>query len=139
MLNWKTGEDQMPWYDAVGKIKLPGGTVGKVCFMVCVVSISFAAIAVAVRSDVVAIVAMVLVATVALTLGLGVIRFADNHPQAALMEGAEFLKHEQQQVQRSRTTPARVVTTAEKADKAPLLPASPADADAEPREEDDRG
>jgi len=101
------------------------GTVGEVCFIVCVVSISFAAIAVGGRSDAFAIVAMILVAAVALILGLGVTRFADKHPQAALMEEAEFLKHEQQQVLQSKRTAARVVTPEDKSNKLPRSPERP--------------
>lgn len=102
----------MAWHDAVAKIKLPTGTVGKICMMLIAVCFAFATIVVAVHQLWVAILALLLLTTIVLILGLRVMSFADKHPQAALMEGAELLKYEQ--ISQTKYTPARIIETVDK-------------------------
>jgi|SRR6266850_5026110 len=108
----------MAWDDVLAKIKLPGGTVGKICLMLIAVSLAFAAMVVSVRVPWVACVGISLLAIVVLVLGLAVVWFAHKHPQAALMEGAEFLQHEQ--IEQMKNRPPRRVRAVDKTPKGPL-------------------
>jgi hypothetical protein len=81
--------------NTIQKIKIPGGMVGKICGVLMITAISAAAMVVATRNIWVALIAIVLLFAVVLILGLKLIDFAKTNPQAALMEGAEFLLHEQ--------------------------------------------
>jgi hypothetical protein len=77
----------------VAKIKLSGGLVGKVCTVIMVVVVAIAAIVVAVRIEWLAIVALVLIFVLAFTLLWRLMNFAEKNPQAALLDGAEFIAH----------------------------------------------
>ncbi len=79
----------------VSKIKLPGGVVGKVCGVLVVACISMGAIACATKLVWLAITAVILIFILCFVMLWRVISFADRNPQAALLEGAEFLVHEQ--------------------------------------------
>jgi hypothetical protein len=81
--------------NTIQKIKIPGGMVGKISGVLMITAIAVAAMVVSTRNIWVALVAIVLLLAVVLVLGLKLIDFANTNPQAALMEGAEFLLHEQ--------------------------------------------
>lgn len=76
-------------------MKLRGGVVGKVSVVLICVSASMAAIAWAVSMIWVSVLALVLVFALCFPLLWRLLNFADQNPQAALLEGAEFLAHEQ--------------------------------------------
>ncbi len=80
--------------NSVSKIKLSGGMVGKVCVVLVIVAICLAAISWSVRIVWVSILAVVLLFLLCFVMLWRVISFADRNPQAALLEGAEFLMHE---------------------------------------------
>ena len=79
----------------VSKIRLPGGMVGKVCTVLIVVAIAMAGIAWTVKLPWVSALAIVLVFLLSFVMLWRVITFADRNPQAAILEGAEFLLHAQ--------------------------------------------
>jgi hypothetical protein len=79
----------------VSKIRLPGGMVGKVCTVLIVVAVAIAAIAWSVKVVWVSVLALVLLFLLCFVMLWRVISFADRNPQAAILEGAEFLMHEQ--------------------------------------------
>jgi CHASE2 domain-containing sensor protein len=79
----------------VSKIKLKGGVVGKVSVVLIVVSLAMAAIAWSVRVPWISVVALVLLFVLSFVMLWRLVSFADKNPQAALLEGAEFLVHEQ--------------------------------------------
>lgn len=81
--------------NGVSKVTLRGGVVGKVTFAVVIVSLALAAIAWSIANIWLSAAALCMVFTLALVMLWRVINFADRHPQAALLEGAEFLAHEQ--------------------------------------------
>lgn len=81
--------------DGISKVTLRGGVVGKVTFAVVLVSLALAAISWSVPNIWLAGAALVMVFVLAMTAIWRLINFADRHPQAALLEGAEFLVHEQ--------------------------------------------
>lgn len=82
-------------FDSLSKVKLPGGVVGKVSMVLIALAISDFGISWSARSETVAITAILTGAAVVVLLGLRLIAFAEKHTQTALMEGAEFLIHEQ--------------------------------------------
>jgi hypothetical protein len=79
----------------VSKIKLKGGVVGKVSVVLIVVALAMAAIAWSVRVPWISVVALVLLFVLSFVMLWRLVSFADKNPQAALLEGAEFLVHEQ--------------------------------------------
>ncbi|TXT19439.1 MAG: hypothetical protein FD138_4336 [Planctomycetota bacterium] len=79
----------------LSKVRLPGGVVGKVTLAVIAVSFAMAAIAWSFQSVWLSAATLGCVFLLAFTMLWRLINFADRHPQAALLEGAEFLVHEQ--------------------------------------------
>ena len=79
----------------VSKIKLPGGVVGKICKVLIIVAFSMAAIAWSVKLVWVSVLALSFIFFLCFIMLWRLITFADRNPQAALLEGAEFLVHEQ--------------------------------------------
>jgi hypothetical protein len=79
----------------VSKVKLKGGVVGKVSVVLIVVSLSMAVIAWSVKVPWISAAALGAVFVLSLTMLWRLISFADKNPQAALLEGAEFLRHEE--------------------------------------------
>jgi hypothetical protein len=90
--------DLSQMFGSVSNIKLRGGVVGKVCTVLIVVAPAIAAIAWAVREVWVSVLGLVLLSGMCFALLWRLIGFAERHPQAALLEGAEFLAHEQMQL-----------------------------------------
>ena len=81
--------------DTASKIKLSGGMVGKVCKVLIIVALAMAVIAWSVKLVWVSVLAICLLFVLCLVILWRVISFAIKNPQAAIMEGAEFLLHEQ--------------------------------------------
>lgn len=81
--------------ESASKITLPGGVVGKVCKVLIFVAVAFAAIAWSVKVVWVSVVALCLLFCLCLPILWRLLTFADRNPQAAILEGAEFLVHEQ--------------------------------------------
>lgn len=79
----------------VSNIRLPGGMVGKVCTVLIIVSLSMSVIAWSVKLVWVSVLAIILLFLLCFVMLWRVISFADKNPQAAILEGAEFLMHEQ--------------------------------------------
>ena len=77
------------------KIKLPGGVVGKVCKVLIFIALAFAAIAWSVKVVWVSIAALAMLFILCFIILWRLVSFADRNPQAAILEGAEFLMHEQ--------------------------------------------
>lgn len=77
------------------KVTLPGGVVGKVCKVLIVACLSIAAIACALRIMWVSVLALAFIFLLVFVLLWKLINFANKNPAAALLEGAEFLVHEQ--------------------------------------------
>lgn len=81
--------------DGLSKVTLKGGVVGKVTFAVVFACLSMALIAWSVSNVWLSLMALFFVFILAFAMLWRLINFADRHPQAALLEGAEFLVHEQ--------------------------------------------
>ena len=79
----------------VSKIKLSGGVVGKVCTTLIVIALCTAIICFSAGKVWVSILALILLFSLSFAMLWKVISFADKNPQAALLEGAEFLVHQQ--------------------------------------------
>jgi hypothetical protein len=92
----------------VSSIKLPGGVVGKVCAVLIVVSVCILGIAVVAKNDWVIVGGILAIFVLAFVMLWRLINFADKNPQAALLEGAEFLLHTQM-VLGSKTNPVITV------------------------------
>jgi hypothetical protein len=79
----------------VSSIKLPGGVVGKVCAVLIVASVCIGGVAAIAKNDWVIVAGIVAIFLLAFPMLWRLINFADKNPQAALLEGAEFLLHTQ--------------------------------------------
>jgi hypothetical protein len=77
------------------KIKLSGGVVGKTCAVLVTFCISVGTAASFSRSPSVVIVCVSLMFVFSLVTIWRLISFAERNPQAAILEGAEFLIHQQ--------------------------------------------
>lgn len=77
------------------KVKLPGGVVGRVTLLVSVVSICITVITCSANSKILSACAVGGILLLASVISLRLINFADRNPQAALLEGSEFIIHEQ--------------------------------------------
>ena len=79
---------------SVNGFRLPGGVVGKVSTTVIVVALALTAIALAVREIWIVAIVIIAIFVLAFTMLWRLINFADKNPQAALLEGAQFLTHQ---------------------------------------------
>jgi hypothetical protein len=126
----------MAWHDVIPKIKLPTGTVGKICMMLIAVALAIAAISVSAHDKWIALAALILLTGIVLVLGNKIIDFADKHPDAALLEGKHFLDYAQ--IDKTKYTPSRVIDPSDKSDKmSAALPAPDSQALPQPHEEQD--
>lgn len=86
-------------FEGISKVKLRGGVVGRVCwvliFSVVAIALIIGAAVAFPSSSVVAIIGIVAIILVVCPFLNRIITFADKNPQAALLEGAEFIKYEQ--------------------------------------------
>ena len=101
------------------KITLPGGVVGKVCKVLIVLAIVFAAIAWSVKVVWVSAAALFLLSAIVSVMLWRLISFAQSNPQAAILEGAEFLMHEQLQLG-TKANPKIQVTVKDFAEATPV-------------------
>jgi hypothetical protein len=79
----------------VSAIKLPGGVVGKVSAVLIVASVCIGGIAALSKNEWILAGGIAAIVLLAFPLLWRLINFADRNPQAALLEGAEFLLHTQ--------------------------------------------
>jgi hypothetical protein len=79
----------------VSRIKLGQGVVGKVSTVLIVVTLAVAIVAASIRVEIVSLVALGIILILALPLLWRLITFAKENPYAALLEGADLLKHEE--------------------------------------------
>ncbi len=101
------------------KITLPGGVVGKVCKVLIVLAIVFAVIAWSVKVVWVSAAALFLLSAIVSVMLWRLISFAQSNPQAAILEGAEFLMHEQLQLG-TKANPKIQVTAKDFAEATPV-------------------
>lgn len=81
--------------EGVSKVTLRGGLVGKITFSVVIISIAIAAMVWSVSNIWITGMGMLMVFALAVLAIIKLTNFADRNPQAALLEGAEFLLHQQ--------------------------------------------
>lgn len=79
----------------VTQVKLGGGIFGKTCTVIIVIAVIFGTIAVIANNLWISILVIVLTALIAFVLLWRLINFAYKNPQAVILEGAEFLVHQQ--------------------------------------------
>ena len=79
----------------VTKVKLGGGVFGKTCTVIMVIALTFGGIAFVANNLWVCVLALVLISIIAFVLLWRLINFANKNPQAVILEGAEFLVHQQ--------------------------------------------
>jgi hypothetical protein len=87
--------DMQSLLQTASKITLRGGVVGKVCKVLIVIAFVFAAITWSVKVVWVSVAALGLLFLLAFVTLWRLVTFADRNPQAAILEGAEFLLLEQ--------------------------------------------
>lgn len=95
---------------SAGQIKLPGGVVGKTCTVLIVLILTIGGLAGISREPWIIACAIGLICIVVFTMLWRVISFAQANPQAAILEGAEFLAHTQITMA-SKSVPALPTTT----------------------------
>jgi len=79
----------------VSKVKLPGGVVGKVCTVLIVVTLTIGSLGALAREPWLLGAAVFAIIIIVFPMLWRLINFADKNPQAAILEGAEFLMHQQ--------------------------------------------
>jgi hypothetical protein len=79
----------------VTKVKLGGGIFGKTCTVIMIIAVTFLGIAWIAHNLWVCVLAISLVSLIAFILLWRLINFANKNPQAVILEGAEFLVHQQ--------------------------------------------
>jgi hypothetical protein len=91
-------------------LKLQGGLAGKMCHVLIFVALAMAAICWSVKIAYIAVIALVMIFALTFTVLWRLINLADKSPQSALMEGAEFLLHEQMMIG-SKDAPKAALST----------------------------
>ncbi len=81
--------------DSASKITLSGGVVGKVCKVLIFVALAFAIIAWSVKVVWVSAIALGMLFLLCFPILWRIVSFADRNPQAAILDGAEFITMEQ--------------------------------------------
>lgn len=100
--------------DSVSKIRFNGGLVGRVCTALMVLMACITALGIASANPWLIGGAMLLLVVVAVPVLLKVFAFAEQNPNAAILDGAEFVKAERLR-QSSKGIPEIPVITANKA------------------------
>jgi hypothetical protein len=103
----------------VSKVTLKGGLAGKICQVLMVISLAAAAIAWSVKLLLVALLALAMIFILSLIVLWRLISLADRNPHSALMEGAEYLIHEQLMTQ-AKDQPQFLVPRSEIVSPGPL-------------------
>ncbi|WP_348748396.1 hypothetical protein [Pseudomonas rhodesiae] len=80
--------------EKVSKVNLKGGVVGKVCTTLMFVSACLAVVGYSSGEENIKLGSLVLIGVITSVFLWKIIGFADRHPQAALLEGSEFIVHE---------------------------------------------
>ena len=107
--------------EGASKIKLPGGLVGKTCYVLMAVAGSLAAIVVSIRTEAIGFAAIGALFVSVLVVVLRLIHFAEKRPEVAILEGAEFLRYQQIELARKGTGVLPTSPT-EPSDSADMLP-----------------
>lgn len=105
------------------KIKLPGGIVGKTCYVLMAVCGALAAIVIAIRTESIgyaAIGALVIIVIWALN---RVFRFADANPELATMDGSEIVSFKRMQLAQKGYGPIEALPAESPPGTVELLPA----------------
>lgn len=76
----------------VGKIKNTGGLFGRLCYVLIFVVLCGAVVACAVRTELIAICALLGIFVVVPLMLLKMILFADKHPEISALDGREYIK-----------------------------------------------
>jgi hypothetical protein len=103
----------------VSKFRLSGGLAGKICHVLIFVAIAMAAVAWSVKVLLVALLALGMIFILTFVMLWRLINLAHKSPQSALMEGAEFLLHEQLMVG-TKNQPNMDISQEEVVESAPL-------------------
>ncbi|MGD0536014.1 MAG: hypothetical protein ABSC03_00065 [Verrucomicrobiota bacterium] len=82
------------------KVKLPGGIVGKTCYLLMAIAGALAAIVAAVRTESIGFAAIGALTLIVLPTVWRLIGFADKHPDAAILEGGEWVAYQIQLAQK---------------------------------------
>ena len=98
MLN---GQGSPGFFSSLGqftKIKLPNGLVGKITTLLIIMVICLSTIAIKINNTWIIILIIIIIPLSCIPIVLKLISFADKNPQAALLEGGQFIMHEQIQL-----------------------------------------
>lgn len=102
------------------KIKLSGGTVGRVCAVLIAVSLSIAGVGMRTSNDWVAGGAIAAIFLLALVILSKAMSFAEHNPGVALLDGAQLIRHEQLRVAAKGSPEFTVVPETQK-ERRPVL------------------
>lgn len=102
------------------KVKLTGGLVGRVCSVLVVACLALGTVGALSKNEWIMGGSIVSIVLLAFPLLWRIINFADKNPGVAILDGAQFLKHEQMRLA-SKTTPEIVVLpSSQTADPSPV-------------------
>ena len=105
---------------SMSRLNLKGGLASKICYVLIFSSLAIAAIAWSVRLVWVSALSLAMIFTLIVIFLWRLINLAEKHPQSALMEGAEFLIHEQLMMG-TKQEPAILVSESDMVERAPIL------------------
>lgn len=102
-------------------MKLPGGIVGKTCYVLMAVCGALAAIVASIRTEAVGFVAIAALLVIVIWSLRRAFQFADANPDVALMEGAEIIAYRRMQLAQKGLgdLPDAIPVSAEGADRPP--------------------
>jgi hypothetical protein len=130
-----------PWgslTQQISKISLRGGLATKICYVLIFIAIALAMICWAVKSEWVAVIAIVSLFLLSLVILWRLINLAEKAPQAALLEGAELLDHQRMLIG-TKATPEVLVKSQDVVPPVPQIPQQSTDSpDPEKTPRDDR-
>lgn len=108
--------------ESVSKVRLSGGLVGRVCTVLLVACAALGSIGALSHNEWVMGGAISAIVLLAFPMLWRIIGFAEQHPQVAILDGAQFLKHEQLVLASKSVSAIEVTATTQTVARTVLLP-----------------
>lgn len=115
--------DKLPQLaEGTAKIKLPGGIVGKACYVLIAVCGALAAIVISIRTEAIGYAAIAAILVLVPLVLRRVFRFADANPELATMDGAEIVSFKRLELAQKGMGTIKVLPSDSPEEDVPLPP-----------------
>jgi hypothetical protein len=115
--------DKLPQLaEGTAKIKLPGGIVGKACYVLMAVCGALAAIVISIRTEAIGYAAIAAILVLVPLVLSRVFRFADANPELATMDGAEIVSFKRLELAQKGVGTIKVLPSDSPEEDIPLPP-----------------